>query len=213
MCRASAWRSKTFSRRRPATHKMDAVAVAPKSMTLAAFVAFTELPENAERKFELVGGEIIEVPSNAYASHVGSGILAPLFFHAQKTGLGWVTGEQGGYMVAGEPYAPDAAFISKERQPVLAKQGYNPHPPNLAVEVDFPSTYQSQRALTVKIANYLAAGTLLWVVYPETKQVAVYEPGQPVKIVGIEGVLDGGEYVPGFSLAVKDIFPAERGQP
>lgn len=181
-----------------------------KVMTLEAFEAFTELPENAEKRFEMVGGEVIEVPSNPYASACGQLIGAPMVLHNQKIGnLGYVTGEQGGYMVSGEPYAPDVAFISKARQPKLVRKGYNPAPPELAVEVDFPSTYESQRSLSRKIANYLAAGTLLWVVYPETQTVDVYAPGQPVRTVGMDGLLEAGDILPGFTLAVKDIFPNE----
>ena len=119
---------------------------------------------------------------------------------------GHLTGEAGGYIVAGEKYAPDVAYISKERQPELAKEGYNPNAPDLAVEVDFPSSYTSQKMLNVKIANYLAAGTLLWVVYPETNEINVYMPGQPVKILGINDTLDGGNVLLGFTLAVKDVF-------
>ncbi len=81
-------------------------------------------------------------------------------------------------MVSGERYAPDVAYISKKRQPELARVGYNPNPPELAVEVDFPSIYKSQEDLRIKVANYIAAGTLVWVVRPDTKMVEVYAPGQ-----------------------------------
>jgi Uma2 family endonuclease len=102
------------------------------------------------------------------------------------------------------------AFISKARQPELARQGYNPNPPDLAVEVDFPSTYESQQNLNVKVVNYLNAGTTVWVFKPEQKRVEVYAPGKSVRILGINDTLDGGEVLPGFKLAVKDVFPEER---
>ena len=54
--------------------------------------------------------------------------------------------------------------------------------------------------------NYLLAGTLLWYVYPDEQRIKVYEPGQPAKTLGIDDVLDGGKVLPGFNLAVKDIF-------
>jgi hypothetical protein len=31
-------------------------------------------------------------------------------------------------------------------------------------------------------------------------------PGKKVEIVGIDGVLDGGDVLPGFKLALKDVF-------
>lgn len=48
---------------------------------------------------------------------------------------------------------------------------------------------------------------MVWLVYPEAKEVEVYRPGQPVQIISAAGTLDGGEVLPGFTLAVKDIFP------
>jgi Uma2 family endonuclease len=179
-----------------------------KRVTSEEFDRFVNLPENADKLFELIGGEIVEVPSNPYASEVSINISFPIKLFLRDNGIeGHVTGEAGGYIVSGEKYAPDVAYISKVRQRELVRQGYNPNPPELAVEVDFPSTYESARRLQTKIANYLAAGTLLWVVYPETKTVEVYTPGQPVKLLSVDDTLDGGDVLLGFTLAVKEVFP------
>jgi Uma2 family endonuclease len=177
-------------------------------VTIEEFDRFVNLPENADKLFEYIGGEIVEVPSNPYASEIGYNIGFPIKLFLRDSGIeGHVTGEAGGYIVAGEKYAPDVAYISTARQPQLAQQGYNPNAPELAVEVDFPSTYESVRQFHVKMANYMAAGTVLWIGYPETKIVEIYAPGQPVRWVGIDGVLDGGDVLPGFKLAVREIFP------
>ena len=140
-----------------------------KPMTVEAFDEWVELPENADRLFEYIGGETVEVPSNAFASMVAGIILGELYIFLKGKNLGYLTGEAGGYRVSGERYAPDVAFISKARQETLATRGYNPVPPDLVVEVDFPSTYESQRQLITKVVNYLAAGTVVWVVLPEVK--------------------------------------------
>jgi Uma2 family endonuclease len=124
----------------------------------------------------------------------------------RETGIeGHVTGEQGGYMVAGERYAPDAAFLSKEKQPTLAREGYNPIPLDLAIEVISPT--DSERNIAIKVANYLAVGTVVWVMRPEVKEVEVFVPNQPVQVLTVDDVLDGGEVLPGFTLAVKALFP------
>lgn len=182
-----------------------------KHYTVEEFEQFIEQPENAGKLFEYIGGEIVEVPSNAYASEISGTVLffIKLFIRENKI-AGHVTGEAGGYMVSGERYAPDVAFISAIKQPELARRGYNPAPPDLAVEIAFPLTDESRDTLRIKIANYLAAGTVVWVGVVETKTFEVYVPGQPVKIVGINGTLDGGDVLPGFTLAVKDIFPDEK---
>jgi len=175
-------------------------------MTVEEFDEFAELPENRDKILEYIGGEVVEVPSNAYASHYSQIVSGELYIFLKGKDLGYLTGEAGGYMVSGERYAPDVAYISKAKQPELAQQGYNPNPPDLAVEVDFPSTYQSQRELRTKVVNYLAAGTVVWVLLPEVKEIEVYIPHQPVKRLTIDQTLDGGDVLPGFKLAVKAIF-------
>lgn len=54
---------------------------------------------------------------------------------------------------------------------------------------------------------YQAAGILLWEVYREDQTVDVYLPNQAERIeYGIDDVLDAGDVIPGFTLAVRDIF-------
>ncbi|MBC6935258.1 MAG: Uma2 family endonuclease [Chloroflexi bacterium] len=180
--------------------------VSQTKLAIEEFDRFALLPENADKILEYIGGEVVEVPSNPYASKISGIISGELYIFLKGRNLGHLTGEAGGYRVSGERYAPDVAFIAYDRQPELVIEGYNPNPPDLAVEVDFPSTYQSQKELRTKVVNYLAAGTMVWVVLPETKQVEVYVPGQPMKLLGLDGTLDGGNVLPGFTLAVKDIF-------
>lgn len=177
-------------------------------MTVEEFDQWVELPENADRLFEYVGGEVVEVPSNAYSSRLSARIIRYLDAYADEHNLGLVTGEAGGYMVAGERYAPAAAFISKQKQTELADTGYNPLPPDLAVEVQSPS--DDPYVLRMKIVNYLAAGTTVWVVDRDNQRVEVYVPGQKPYIVEHDGVLDGGATLPGFTLAVADIFRGVR---
>ena len=179
-----------------------------KRYAAAEFDAITALPENADKLLELIGGEIVEAPSNPYSSELAATISFFIKLYLREHGLpGHVTGEAGGYRVEEERYAPDVAFVSQDKQPKLPSEGYNPSPPDLAVEVVSPSAVEKR--LRFKIANYLAAGTLVWVVYPQTKEVEIYTPGQRARIVGIGEILDGGETLPGFALPVKDIFPAE----
>jgi Uma2 family endonuclease len=175
--------------------------------TVEEFEYFVDLPENADKLFEYIRGEIIEVPSRPYASSLAAHITIKIMTFTEEHKLGFITGKGGSYIVSGERYAPDVGFISKTREPKLPMRGYPRNPPDLAIEIDAPDDFQFQRNIRTKIANYLAAGTLVWVVLPETKEVEVYEPGQPKKLVGIDGVLNGGDVLSGFTLAIKDIFP------
>jgi Uma2 family endonuclease len=178
----------------------------PRVMMVEEFDEYAGLPENSDRLLEYIGGVVVEVPSNHYASEIGGIVFGELYIFLKDKDLGHLTGEAGGYMVSGERYAPDVAFISNAKQAELAKEGYNPLPPDLAVEVDFPSTFKSQEELRIKVSNYLAAGTTVWIFRPEFKKVEVHAPGQPYREVGIDGVLDGGDILPGFKLRVRDVF-------
>jgi Uma2 family endonuclease len=175
-------------------------------MTAAAFDEFALLPENADKILEFIAGEIIEVPSNAHASKIAALIAYFINAFVFPRKLGHVTGEAGGYQIMGERYAPDVAFVSNVRQAELDKSGYNHLPPDLVVEVDFPTAAESSRTLRVKTSNYLAAGCVVWLVFPETKEVEVHMPNGPVQVLGIDDTLDGGAVLPGFSLTIKDIF-------
>ena len=182
------------------------MAVTTQPITVEEFERLALQPENTDRRLEFVGGEISEVVSNSYSSLVASKISFFIHLHLmQKSIEGYVTGADGGYQIGEERYIPDVAFVSKARQLQPSHETYNPLAPDLAVEVISPS--DDLNTLRVKVANYLAAGTRVWVVRPEAKSVEVYVPGQPVRRVSADGALDGGEVLPGLSLPVKDLFP------
>jgi Uma2 family endonuclease len=178
-------------------------------MTVDEFDEWVNLPEQAEKLFELIGGEIFEVPSNPYSSEVAAEILFRIKLFLRENHIeGHVTGEAGGYQVSGERYAPDVAYISSIKQEKLPyKQGYNSNPPDLAVEVISPN--DSDRNLAIKVANYLAAATVVWIVRLVKKEVEIYVAGQPVQILTITDMIDGGDVLPGFVLPVKEIFTCE----
>lgn len=177
-------------------------------VTLAEFEAFIALAENHDKTFEFIGGEIAEVPSNPFVSMIAAKLITFFGIYLLQHDIGHVTEEAGGYMVNGERYTPDVAFISYARQQELAHKGYNLNPPELAVEViSDPDSRDEQANLRRKLANYLAVGVLVWVVNPYDRFVEVYQPGSSVKVVDETGILDGGDILPGFTLAVKDILP------
>ncbi len=104
----------------------------------------------------------------------------------------------------GEHYIPDAAFISAVRQPEPSHEVYNPLAPYLAVEVLSPTNDQSN--MRIKIVNYLRAGIVVWLVDPELRHLEVYVPGADPLVVTEAGTVDSGAVLPGFTLAVKEVF-------
>lgn len=173
--------------------------------TAAEFDRFASMKENADRRLELVEGEIVEVVSTSYSSETAANLLAEIRLFTKVHKLGRVTGADGGYVVGAERYIPDVAFISFTRQPEPSHAAYNPQPPDLAVEVLSPSDEAAM--MRIKVVNYLQAGTTVWVVDPDRLTVEVYTPAAPPRTLTADDTLDGGSILPGFSLAVKDIFP------
>jgi Uma2 family endonuclease len=182
------------------------MAVQTQRMTVEEFDRFAALPGNAERLLEYIGGEVVEVVSNQRSSSIAYRVGGFLAIYLLQSDIGFLTGADGGYMIAGERYIPDVAFVSRARQPEPSEEAYSAIPPDLVVEVLSPSN--TPHDMRVKVVNYLSVGATVWVIDPDRKLVEVYRPGQPVKKIGADGTLDGGDALPGFSLAVKDIFRA-----
>ncbi len=123
--------------------------------------------------------------------------------------LGYVFGAETGFIMnreTSEMRAADVAFFAKTRltSPEQLK-GWLPFPPDLAVEV----ISEHDRAADVqrKARSYMANGTrLLWLFYPETREIEVHRPGEPIYTLGMGDMLDGGDVLPGFFVEVKTVF-------
>jgi len=166
------------------------------------------LPENDDKILEYIVGEIFnKMPSNPYASKISLRMGRYIGNFVDEHDLGHTTDEAGGYQIGfGERYAPAVAYVSKDKQAELNTSGYNDVPPDLAVEVEFPPELASEKRLRYKVTNYLNAGTVVWVVYPETKTVEIYVPGQSVQFLSEKDTLTGGDVLKGFSLPPSEVF-------
>ena len=95
-------------------------------MTASAFDDWVQLPENADKRLEFVAGEIIDVPSNPYVSKIAGLILTFINIYLFKNDIGHLTGEAGGYMVAGEramllmlPLSPMKNKLNSQRKATI----------------------------------------------------------------------------------------------
>jgi Uma2 family endonuclease len=104
---------------------------------------------------------------------------------------------------------PDVAFVSYARwpTPVVARESAWDVVPDLAVEVVTPSNLAEE--IDSKITDYFQAGVrLVWVLYPDSGRVYVYQSPTQVSIVERTGTLDGGEVLPGFQLPIGQLSEA-----
>jgi Uma2 family endonuclease len=174
-------------------------------MSVEEFEAFAAAPENRDRHLEFINGEIVEMVSSIEPSEIGflfGGILL-VFVRANK--LGMVTGADGGYKFGGERVMPDVGFVKAARVPAN-KKGivWFPGAPDLAVEVISPT--DKAQNVRIKLSNYLAAETTVWLVDPDEQTVEVHTPGQPVQVLHSKDTLTGGTILPGFTLKLTEIW-------
>ncbi len=127
--------------------------------TVEQFWDFIEQPENADRKFELVNGVIVEEMSpgfehGKFSLRIGS----PMMIFVEANDLGSVAVEVDHYLPPDKfnTRRPDVEFISKERLALFDPIQYVPLMPDLAVEVKSPSNTPEE--LRQKAAYYLQNG-------------------------------------------------------
>ena len=121
--------------------------------------------------------------------------------------LGTIVAAETGFLLAREPdtvRAPDIAFIREERAQGPSR-GYYPGAPDLAVEVLSPDDRPGY--VRERVAEWLEAGTrAVWVVDPKSRTLTVHELGAEPRLVDRADILAGGDILPGFELAIHEIF-------
>ena len=183
------------------------MAIKAPPMTAEEFEEYSLLPENTDRRLELIAGEVVELVSNQKSGRITLKIGHLIMTYLDHNPIGYATPPDSGYRVGADRYQPDIAFISKARQPIPSNDSYNPLAPDLAVEVISPTGETGD--VVAKANGYIQAGTTVWLVYPKRKEIHVWVPGQPIKKLGINDTLDGGAVLPGFTASLEKIFEDE----
>jgi Uma2 family endonuclease len=176
----------------------------------ARVVTAEELFQYPDSKYyELVRGvpRVSEPPGGVHGAIAGR-IVARLADHVERLGLGTVLVEAG-YILQRAPdtvRGPDVSFISLARLPPdQIPEQFIPGAPDLAIEILSPSSRWSE--VEEKIADYFVAGThLVWVVDPRERRAIVRYPDRPPRVVASGECLDGEDVVPGFALALAELF-------
>jgi Uma2 family endonuclease len=166
-------------------------------------------PED-QMRHELVRGELRTMaPAGSEHSGVTSRFDRSLGSYVQVNKLGEVLTGEPGFQLTTNPdtvRAPDVALVRQERVPASGlPRGYWPGAPDLAVEVISPHDLYTE--VEEKVAEWLEHGSrLVFVVNPRRRTVAVHRPGEPVRMLTADDVLDGQDVVPGWTLPVSDLF-------
>jgi Uma2 family endonuclease len=161
--------------------------------------------------YELVGGELVETPVSALAHLTAGEVYFHLRGHVGPRRLGWTFPENSGFRCfpddPGRVRRADAAFTRLDRYtPAQATaEGFVTVCPDLVVEVVSPPDVAVE--VVAKRAEWLAAGArLVWVVFPEAREVHAYPAGGGSRYFGPTDTLDGAPVLPEFRVPVADLF-------
>lgn len=171
---------------------------------------FFEVPD--WERYELVDGELVELPEMSTESSAIAMLLGGLLCEfVRRQRLGIVAGSDATYRCfendSSRVRRPDVSYISRGRLPQgQYERGHILIAPDIAVEVVSPN--DEYEDVDVKVEEYLAAGVrLVWVVNPRSQVVMVHHPEQPSSRLRPGDQLTGEDVLPGFTVAVAELFP------
>ncbi len=163
------------------------------------------------KKYELVRGELIEMPPPGFMHGVVTGRIARRFGNfVEEHGLDFIETSEVGIYTEQDPdtvRAPDYTLTSLARITTpLPQRGYVLGlVPDLVVEVVSPD--YSVSAAEARAQMWLAAGVRLVVVaYIATQEIVTHDEDGTVRRFGMNDTLTCGPVLPGFACRVAEIF-------
>lgn len=168
------------------------------------------MPEAPGKQFELVDGELVEMPT-AGAVHNAIMVLLVTMIqaHSRLHRLRRTFGDGLGYILCRNPDVgriPDVSFVRQENLPESAiPVGFRDGRPDLAVEIVSP--HDRANEVHTQARAYIAHGVpLVWVCWPTTRTISVYSADGRLGGLGPDDMLDGADTLPRFMVRVADAF-------
>ena len=170
---------------------------------------YINLPESEEKRYELIAGELLLLPSPTpiHQDIVGR-LFRILYEHVQARKLGTVLISPLDVVLSDKDVLqPDILYISRNREGIITEQNIR-GAPDLVVEVLSPGTADRDR--TLKRARYLKFGVReYWIVDPQARSVEVLKAGQSdfeaVRVFA-EGTTATSPVLEGLEVYVSGIF-------
>jgi Uma2 family endonuclease len=161
-----------------------------------------------DRRYELVQGRLVAMTPVSYLH--GRTVMrfgSMLERYARERGLGDVLTEVGVVLNQNPDtvFAPDIAFIRRERVPAVTPRGFWRGAADLAVEVLSPEDRLGE--VRNKVSEYLRRGTsLVLIIDPEQRTVSKWAQASTPVTLSADETLDLGEVIDGFRCEVRSIF-------
>jgi Uma2 family endonuclease len=174
-----------------------------------------DLFDDEENIYELIEGKIVARPKSGVSAKHGRVAQIVGHYLEQFAGLGAGDKLQGqvfqgastnlGRTDSGSYLIPDVCFVKNGRLPDDF-EGAIPLVPDIIIEVNSPS--DTTEKIHAKLEAYRKVNVpLVWSIYLLEKFLVIYRGNDPdIKFVNINGELDGADILPGFKLAMRQLF-------
>jgi Uma2 family endonuclease len=179
------------------------------SQTLVTAEELLQLSAQGKR-YELVKGELRKMaPSGNVHGRVAFRLGLRVGGYIEAHDLGEAFAAETGFRIHRNPdtvLAPDFSFIAKGRISAgEVSPTFGDVVPDLVAEVVLPR--KTAVSVQTKVEDWLEAGVrLVWVVYPDTRSVAVYRSLEDVRILREGDTLTGEPALPGFQCPLRELF-------
>ena len=179
--------------------------VKEREITIDTFEHYLNLPENQDRLFELINGEIVEKMPTEEHGYIAGNVITAINNFAKPRKLGRA-GVEVRHRLPLDPLnsrMPDVSFHGIRRP--LVREGGVPEIAEFVVEIKSPN--DSLKGMREKANYYISHGArLVWLILPHKRVVEVHEPEEDVQLYLDGDVLDGSNVLPGFTLPVSELF-------
>lgn len=166
--------------------------------------------------YEVIDGRIVEKTVGAYECWLAAVVFGAIDPYLKANPRGRAVPEMIFDLrpVVDRQRRPDVAFVSYER---WARDRRVPETPSWAVvpdlAVEIISRSNTADEVAEKLEDYFNAGVrLVWVVYPRQWKVYAYVSPTELRVLALNDELDGVLVLPGFRLALRNLFE-QPGEP
>ena len=171
--------------------------------TLLTLEQFEQLPVDGMRH-ELDGGELTRMPPPGLPhAMIQARVIELLSVFVKARSLGVVLGEAGFRLKPDTVRAPDAAFLRSQRIQQQDLERFTGGP-DLAIEIISPS--ETAAEIDRKVDQYVEAGAVVWVLYPGSRKVVVWDSSRQAQSFSGDDLLESPALLPGFSVRVSEFF-------
>lgn len=169
---------------------------------------YKSLPESETKRYELIQGELVMVPSPGWRhQNISRRFFSRLDTFVEAHNLGYVAYAPLDVVLGGEVVQPDILFISHKRASIIQEDEIRGGP-DLVVEILSPTTAQRDR--TYKRTLYARHGVKeFWLVDPDSQTVEVLALGKRgYRRTGLYGKVDvlHSPLLAGLAISLTEVF-------